>query len=148
MRSILPAHSSASPNIPIPPSCHFACQVKLWFFADSKYYHNCYNRQDGNSYDHHEKNSRNQYPVDRDNSLHVGQLRCRLSCYRVRFGFDLKWPIYFGSRCKLPFYIPWLSPREPTGAASPIGKSKGSVVRAILAFDMHFWGRWPVAVTG
>ena len=71
-----------------------------------------------------------------------------LCCYRMRCGLDLERPGYLRSCRKRTLYVPWLSPRERTGAASPILKSKSPVVLAVLAFDTQFRGRRPDAVAG
>ena len=69
-------------------------------------------------------------------------------CYGVRFTLYFKGSTYVNGCDKWTFYIFWLSPRERTGAASPILEAKGTVIRAVFALDVQFRGSRPSAVAG
>ncbi len=66
--------------------------------------------------------------------------------YTKRFCFDLERPGEFNGRGQCTFQISGLSPRERTGAASPILEVKGFVIRGVFAFDAQFRGGGPFAI--
>ena len=69
-------------------------------------------------------------------------------CYGVRFTLYFEGSTDVNGCDKWSFYIFGLSPRERTGAASPILEAKGTVIRAVFVFDMEFRGWWPGSVAG
>ena len=69
-------------------------------------------------------------------------------CYGVRFTLYFEGSTDVNGRDKWTFYIFELSPRERTGAASPILEAKGTVIRAVFVFDMQFRSWWLGSVTG
>ncbi len=69
-------------------------------------------------------------------------------CYGVRFTLYFEGSTDVNGCDKWSFYIFWLSPRERTGAASPILEAKGSIIRAVFALDVQSWGSRPSAIAG
>jgi len=121
------------------------CLFGLLLFSPKYYQPNHHTNYKHNNHNRHPDSWCDQlFSLNSRSFLGRGYLRS----YQLWFGFNLKRPAYVSSCCKRPFYILWLSPREPAGAASPIRKSKSPVILAVFAFDMQFRRRWPVAVTG
>ena len=95
-------------------------------------------------YNHqHEENTQHRHPVS---GIFLNCIGSRLNAYAKRFSFDLEWSGHFNGRSQCTFQISGLSPRERTGAASPILEVKGFVIRGVFAFDAQFWGGGSFAI--